>query len=234
MSQKEWFIIELPVLDYRLILGLQERLVQAKISGEITENILIILEHKPVFTLGYRGGLDNLKISSDYLKKSHIDLVETRRGGNITYHGPGQLIAYPIVSLDKTKLNIPRLINLLEEVMLQTALDFGVKAKRSQKNPGIWLKEKKLGSVGISVRRWISSHGLALNINPDLTPFSWINPCGLQNITTTSIAQESEISPEITSARKHLTKHLTELFEIQQQPIAKLPDWLQKFTHDRK
>lgn len=226
MVAKNWLLFELPVTDYQRVLDLQERIVAAKISGEIFENVLLILEHKPVFTLGNRGGLINLKVSPSFLQEHLVNLVKTRRGGDITYHGPGQIVAYPIVSLDRHKLAIPGYVNLLEEVMQRTAADLHVTASRSTMNPGIWCDAKKIGSVGIAIRRRVSYHGLALNICPEMSPFSWINPCGLATVETTSIALEGQKSPDIKEARQQMIGHFRSLFHFKTETACLAPLWL--------
>jgi len=229
MRQSNWFILEFELLEYRRALALQEEIVRLKAAGEISENVLLILEHPPVFTLGYRGGLDNLKVSPQELEKRQIETVATRRGGDITYHGPGQIILYPIITLRGGSWSIPRYIELLEETMLITAQGLGVMGQRSARNHGIWYGAKKMGSVGIAVRRGIAYHGLALNVSPDLTPFSWINPCGLKDLQTTSIAQELGKQTPISKARDKIRQNFGKLFQLQslQEPPPKLAAYLE-------
>jgi lipoyl(octanoyl) transferase len=130
-------------------------------------------------------------VSEEFLISQGIEIVQTDRGGNITFHGPGQAVLYPIVDLARAKIGVADFVHGLEEVMKQTVSDFGISSDRDPKNHGLWVGRKKIGSVGISVKKSISIHGLALNVCPDLTPFSWINPCGLENVAMTSIAMET-------------------------------------------
>ena len=182
--------IDLGLLKYQRALDLQIQTLQSKINKTILEDRILFVEHPSVFTLGKRGGEENLGVSKKFLRLKNIDLVQTDRGGNITYHGPGQAVMYPIVDLEKNKIGVKDFVHGLEEIMKQTAMDFNIDAHRSERNHGIWVKNSKIGSIGISIKRGISFHGLAMNINPDLEPFSWINPCGLANVSITSIEKE--------------------------------------------
>ncbi len=192
---------DLGVLEYKKALELQTQTIEAiktktksspcslldqKDSGET----VFFVEHPSVFTLGKRGGLENLSVSKKFLNSKNIDIIKTDRGGNITWHGPGQAILYPVIDLEKNRIGVKDFVHGLEEIMKLTADDFNIKADRNTKNHGIWVGNSKIGSVGISIKKGISMHGLALNINPDLEPFSWINPCGLNDISMTSLKKE--------------------------------------------
>ncbi|MCD4719431.1 MAG: lipoyl(octanoyl) transferase LipB [Desulfobacula sp.] len=182
--------IDLGLLEYKRALDLQIQTLQSKIDQTILEDRILFVEHPSVFTLGKRGGEENLGVSKKFLSLKKIDLVQTNRGGDITYHCPGQAVMYPIVDLAKNKIGVKDFVNGLEEIMKRTAMDFKIDADRNPKNHGIWVGNSKIGSVGISIKRGISFHGLAMNIHPDLEPFSWINPCGLTDISITSVENE--------------------------------------------
>lgn len=181
---------DLGLLDYQKTLDLQKQLVQSKINKTIKEDHILLVEHPSVFTLGRRGGLENMIKDPDFLKQKGISIVQTQRGGNITYHGPGQAVVYPIFDLERHNLGIKDFVFKLEEVMIQTNLDAGISTKRNTKNHGIWISQAKIGSVGLAIKHGISMHGFALNITLDLEPFSWINPCGLNDVSVTSIQNE--------------------------------------------
>ena len=189
-KKRSCVFIDLDLLEYKRALDLQIQTLNAKIDNGLVEDQIFFVEHPSVFTLGKRGGKENLSVSKKFLNDKGIDLVQTDRGGNITYHGPGQAVMYPIVDLEKNKIGVKEFVYGLEEIMKQTAADFGIDANRDKRNHGIWVKNSKIGSVGISIKKGISFHGLAMNINPDLKPFSWINPCGLANVSMTSIQKE--------------------------------------------
>ncbi len=181
---------DLNCIDYCEALKLQESIVSAKIEKKIEQDVILILEHPAVFTLGKNGGRENLRVSEAFLESKEISIIQTKRGGNITFHGPGQIVLYPIVDITKAKIDVTDFVNYLEEVMIQTALDFGVEISRNVKNRGVWVDNSKIGSIGLSIKKGISFHGFALNISLDLEPFSWINPCGMDKVSMTSMEQE--------------------------------------------
>lgn len=181
---------DLQVLEYRRALDLQLDVRNAKIQDRSLQDILFFVQHPPVFTFGRNGGKENLTVSENFLKIRGINTVQTDRGGNITYHGPGQAVLYPVVDLERARIGVADFVYGLEEIMGRTALDFGVKINRDPRNHGMWIGSKKIGSVGLSIRHGISMHGLALNISLDLTPFSWINPCGMAGVSMTSLEQQ--------------------------------------------
>ncbi|WP_300458252.1 lipoyl(octanoyl) transferase LipB [Desulfobacula sp.] len=189
-ARRSAVFIDLDLLDYRKALDFQLETLHSKMNQPLLEDRIFFVEHPSVFTLGKRGGLENLGVSRNFLREKNIDLVQTDRGGNITYHGPGQAVLYPIVDLERNRLGVKEYVHGLEEIMKQTALAFNIPADRNPKNHGMWVENAKIGSVGISIKRGISIHGLAMNITPDLEPFSWIHPCGLSDISITSIEKE--------------------------------------------
>lgn len=190
VKERSAVVMDLGLLDYGNALDLQMQVVHGKIDESILEDRILLVEHPSVYTLGKRGGEENLEVSREFLKSKNIDIVQTNRGGNITYHGPGQAVMYPIIDLEKNKIGVKDFVHGLEEVMKQTVMSFNIDGDRNLKNHGIWVKDSKIGSIGIAVKHGISFHGIALNINPDLDPFSWINPCGLANVSMTSIEQQ--------------------------------------------
>ncbi len=205
---------DLGLMEYGSALTRQLRSVASRIADPDGDDTLFFVEHPRVFTLGRRGGAENLVVSADFLKQQGIDIVKTDRGGNITYHGPGQAVIYPVVDLKKNKIAVKEFVHGLEEIMKRTANDYGVPARRDKRNHGLWVKNAKIGSVGISIKKGVSFHGLAMNIYNDLTPFSWINPCGLANVAMTSVA--NEVSNEWTSAmdevKNNMIRHFADIF----------------------
>ena len=184
------YAVDLGMMGYNEAWKLQSDIVSARANGIIDTDIILFLEHPAVFTLGRRGGLDHLLVSEEFLKTSGIPIVHVERGGNITFHGPGQLVAYPIVNLKARGIGVVDFVEALETVMLATVRTWGIAAERNPANRGIWVGNNKMGSIGLAIRKGISFHGLALNVNVDLTPFSWIQPCGLQGVCMTSMQQE--------------------------------------------
>jgi len=213
--QDTWLCVELPIVEYQKARDLQGHLLSARKDKIIDSDIILILEHSPVFTLGRRGGLKNLRVSESFLKKSKIPVMHVERGGDITFHGPGQIVVYPIINLEKARLDVTDYVSNLEEVMIQTAKESGVQAQRNGLNRGIWVGKKKLGSIGIAVRRGISFHGMALNVNLSLEPFNWINPCGLQDIKMTSIQQELSHPVSLPHVRQTVKQHFESIFGVE-------------------
>ena len=211
---KRWLSIDFERLDYRKAWSLQEELVTARRAGILPNDIVLFLEHPPVFTLGRRGGRECMLVSDAFLQKAGIPIIQVERGGYITYHGPGQLVVYPIVDLQRARIKVVDFVSGLEDVMLQTAESWGIDAERNDTNRGIWVGSKKMGSIGIAIRRGISFHGLALNVLTDLTPFSWIQPCGLQDVGMTSMQQESAQPLSMQQVRTVIKKQFEVVFGI--------------------
>jgi len=184
------FAVNLGMIEYNEAWKLQSDLVAARLNRSADRDIILFLEHPAVFTLGRRGGREYLQVGQSFLEQAGVPIVQAERGGYITFHGPGQLVVYPIIDLETRRLGVTEFVAALEEIMLQTVRTWGLKAQRSTKNAGIWMGNHKMGSIGIALRKGISFHGLALNVNVDLTPFSWVQPCGLEGVSMTSIQQE--------------------------------------------
>ncbi len=222
-----WYCVEFKLIDYPRALALQTALVHAVNSGALTDNVLLLLEHPPVFTLGRRGGHDNLLVTDAYLADRGIAVVPIDRGGNITYHGPGQVVGYPIFHLARNRLDVTGYVDLLETLMIQTAADFGVSAGRDRRNHGAWVGNGKLGSIGICLRHGVSFHGFAFNASLDLTPFEWINPCGLQGIYMTSLSRETGKAVGMPDVRRALKLHFSQLMNTELDSVQ--PAWLDRY-----
>lgn len=186
-----WKLVDLGLLDYERALHIQHLCVENRRLGLLRHDVFFLVEHFPVFTLGRRGGEEHLCVPPGTLEAQGIRLLAVERGGSVTYHGPGQLVAYPIVHLPSAGWKAVEWVTALEEIMIQTARRFGVDACRHPRNRGVWVGEKKLGSIGVAVRHGVSFHGFALNVINDLEPFRWIHPCGLADAAVTSLAMET-------------------------------------------
>ena len=195
-------LLQLGRVPYTDALALQHLLVEARYAGRI-EDTLVLLEHPPVLTLGRNAQQGNVLLGEDELKARGIEVVETNRGGDVTYHGPGQLVGYPIVDLrgDLPGKKGPHLgpvdyVRLLEEVLIRTCGEFGVPAQRICGRTGVWtiaggsVPERKIAAIGVHVSRGITSHGFALNVTTDLRDFAWIVPCGIRDRSVTSLEAE--------------------------------------------
>ncbi len=212
--------IEIDRIDYTTALALQHDVVLARTTGQFDTDVVLALEHPPVYTLGRRGGRENLTVSEEFLRQKQIDIIQIERGGNITYHGPGQLVVYPLLRLAGLKLSVVDYVAGLEKVMVRTATHWQVTADGDKANRGAWIGKRKLGSIGITIRRGVTFHGLALNVNPDLTPFTWINPCGMTDIRMTSIEQEAGRKISMPRARQALRKMFEQVFNVQTDAMA--------------
>ena len=205
-------IVDLGRASYREVYSQQLALVEKRVSGALTKDLFLITEHPSTFTLGKRGGRDHLMVSEEFLEKKGVPLVQIERGGDITFHGEGQLVLYPILHLQENALTVTDYVNLLEEVMIRIASEFGVTASRDSRNPGVWCKGKKIGSVGIAIRHGVTFHGLAINVNLSLEPFSWVNPCGLAGVSMTSISAELDQNVSFNLSKKYLNTLLPDIF----------------------
>jgi len=206
------YLLNLAKIAYRTAYGIQQDAVAARHAGRLDRDLVIMLEHPPVFTLGRRGGRDNLIVSEELLQARQIEIVPVERGGDITYHGPGQVVVYPILDLKATRLSVVDFVTGLEAAMVETAGHWGIKAAGNSAFRGAWVGRRKLGSVGITVRRGVTFHGLALNVNTDLEPFSWINPCGIQGCAMTSLAKETGREVSMTQVRQQMAGNLGNQF----------------------
>ena len=202
--------------------------MNARKEGVFDQDIVFLLEHSPVYTLGRSGGIENLKVSESFLKESGIPIVPIERGGNITYHGPGQLVGYPVINLKSLKLGVLDYVTNLEEVMIRTVADWGIDAERNELNRGIWVGQSKIGAIGVAVRRSITFHGFALNVNVSLKPFEWIHPCGLEGICAASM--ESKLNEPVLPDRvkERVKVHLSEVFNISliSKDLSEIQKWL--------
>ncbi len=213
-----WLTVDLGRVPYAEAWDLQLRLVAARAAGRLTHDTVLFLEHPAVFTLGKRGGRENLLVSEEMLGRSGIDIVQVERGGVITYHGPGQQVVYPIVHLEKAGIGVVDMVTRLEAVMIRTCGVWGIEAERNPRNRGVWVGSKKIGSIGLAVRRGVCFHGMALNVAMDLTHFCWIEPCGLAGVGMTSMHLETEKEISLAGVRPALADSMQAVFGIRLTP----------------
>ncbi len=207
-------VLDMGFLDYAEAHRMQTKLTRLRLNDQIGD-ILILLEHPPVFTVGRHRGAENILVSEDILKKKGIKVFSTERGGDVTYHGPGQLVGYPILNLKNHCRNISEYLRKIEEVIILTLRDFGVRARRRPKHPGVWAKEKKIASIGIAIKEFrITYHGFALNVNTDISPFRLIHPCGIRNLEVTSLARLLGYSPEMIEVKQKVIGNFADTFAV--------------------
>ncbi len=211
-STPEGFRIWRPgLLNYRDAQKHQEDLVAKRSQWPF--DLLILLEHPPVITFGRNSVKENLLWTKGALQKAGIDCIESRRGGDITLHSPGQLVGYPIVDLNHYQRDLHKFLRRLESVIIKTLADFDLIGESCPGKTGVWVKNRKIASIGIAVRRWISYHGFALNINNDLSIFDAIVPCGLTDVTMTSMSKELGRPLDKNAIAESLTQHFGDILQ---------------------
>jgi lipoyl(octanoyl) transferase len=202
--------------------------VKAKLNGDAgesfnsisTTNYLLLVEHPPVYTLGKSGKIDHVLISEEERNARNIQFFHTNRGGDITFHGPEQIVGYPILDLEKFYTDIGRYLRELEEVIILTLKDFDIRGERSKGETGVWIdstvkgKERKICAMGVRCSRWITMHGFALNVNTDLTYFDHIIPCGIPDKKVTSIKEELGHEVEISTVKEKIVKNFESVFNV--------------------
>jgi len=202
---------------------LQKDIHQKRLNGEALDT-LILLEHPPTITIGKSGNLNNILISDSELEQKKIAIHFSNRGGDVTYHGPGQLVAYPIIELYNK--DIHWFVRTLLEVVSEILSAHGLKSEFKEGQPGIWVNRKKIASIGIAIRRWIAYHGIALNVNNDLTPFQWINPCGHPEEEMTSMAKELGSISDLGTIQNEFENIFKKRFGFETLPRTRHPSWL--------
>jgi lipoyl(octanoyl) transferase len=182
-------IHRLGTVPYGEALALQERLVEARLAGHVGDTLLL-LEHPPVVTLGRGAKREHVRFGEEALRSRGVELFDTGRGGDVTYHAPGQLVGYPIVDLAPDRQDVRRYVADLEEVMLRVAAEYGLTGRRIPGLNGAWIGDRKIGAVGVRIRRWVTMHGFAFNVTTDLDGYEAIVPCGIPDKDVTSLARE--------------------------------------------
>jgi lipoyl(octanoyl) transferase len=210
---RELAVSRLGVVPYGEALALQERLV-AERKAERIPDTLLLLQHPPVITIGVRkGGASHILAPPDRLASSGIEVFETGRGGDVTYHGPGQIVAYPIIDLRPDRQDVHRYVRDLEDVMIRTCGEFGVEAARVPGLSGAWVGGNKIGAIGVRISRWITSHGFAFNVNTDLEFFELIVPCGIADRGVTSLSDLLVTTVPLRTVEDVLVRHFLDVFE---------------------
>lgn len=216
---REAYFLDLPLLEYRKAWDLQTGLLEARAQGRLHQDLIVCLEHPPVFTLGRRGGLENLKVPRSFLDSQRIEVIHVERGGDITYHGPGQLVLYPIVDLKGCGRKVVEFVQDLEEIMIRILSGWGIRGERNSLNRGVWIGDAKIGSIGIAVRNGVSFHGLALNVNTGLEPFGWVNPCGLTGVMVASMEKILGREIPMDEVRQQAQTHVEQVLNMRLIPI---------------
>jgi lipoate-protein ligase B len=216
----ELWVANLGTVPYEEALELQRALARERISGAIPEDVLLLLEHPPVVTLGRSAKASNLISSADFLASKGVELFEVERGGDVTFHGPGQLVGYPIIDLKRHKLDLHWYLRQVEEALIRTLAAYSIPAERNTGFTGVWTRGRKIASIGVHARDWVTWHGFALNVTTDLSYFDLIIPCGIDGVTMTSIEREVDLQdpqspqPTVEAASAIAARVFGELFGL--------------------
>jgi len=217
-------MIDLGLIGYAEAWSLQKRIVASRKAAAI-EDVLLVCEHPHVITQGRNGKREHLLASEHVLRQKGVEYYETSRGGDITYHGPGQIVGYPILNLGAIRRDVVWYVRMLEEVMIRATSEFGITAERVAGKTGIWVKsgdtEEKLAAIGVHISRWVTSHGFAYNVSTDLRYFDLIVPCGIADRKATSLEKLLGRSVEQEEVAPRIARHLGELFGLEMQEASK-------------
>lgn len=225
LQNKKVILYDLGLTSYKNVWDLQESLLQHIIDQKVknrtlakpvpTNNYLILTQHKPVYTLGKTGNKSNLLINEEELQRQAIEYYHINRGGDITFHGPGQLVGYPIFDLENFYTDIHRYLRELEEVIIQSLAHWGLKGYRVEGRTGVWVNDKKICAMGVRTSRWVTMHGFALNVHTDLNYFKNIVPCGISDKDVTSLSHELGYEVNIPEVMPFVLKSFSDIFNIQ-------------------
>lgn len=210
----ELWIAQLGLVPYGEGLDLQRQLAKARIAGKIAEDVLLLLEHPPVVTMGRTSKETNLMSSPAFLASRGIELFEVERGGDVTFHGPGQLVGYPIIDLKRHKQDLHWYLRQVEEALVLALASYSIPAERNPGLTGVWTGGRKIASIGVHARDWVTWHGFALNVTTDLTYFDLIVPCGISGVVMTSIARELGKATTLDDATREVSRSFASVFSL--------------------
>jgi lipoate-protein ligase B len=219
-GNRELWIERLGVMDYARALDFQRAVAKARIAGEIPEDVLLLLEHPPVVTMGRSSKEAHLLASPALLAARGVELHEVERGGDVTFHGPGQLVGYPIIDLTRHKKDLHWFLRQVEECLIVTLAAFGIGAERNPGLTGVWTQGRKIASIGVHARDWVTWHGFALNVSTDLSYFDLMVPCGIQAVTMTSVEKEIGRAVSVEEVEEEVVKAFGAVFELKPKSLA--------------
>src|SRR6516162_703934 len=221
---KQGLQVDLGLIAYPEAYALQRRIVAAR-KADAIEDVFLVCEHPHVITQGRNGKREHLLVSEHVLRQKGVEFYESSRGGDITYHGPGQIVGYPIFNLSAIRRDVVWYVRMLEETMIRATAEFGIAATRLRGKTGIWVDhgrtEEKLGAIGVHISRWVTSHGLAYNVSTDLRYFDLIIPCGIAERKTTSLEKLLSCHVALDEVKPRLARHLAELFSLAPRVISR-------------
>ena len=208
------YVLDMGLFDYAEAHKLQIKLTKLRLSHQIGD-ILILLEHPSVFTLGRHHRGENILVSHQLLRRKAIKICPTDRGGDVTYHGPGQVVCYPIIEVRNHCRRLTDYVNKLEEVIILVLKDLEIKGERKVRQPGVWVEGEKIASIGVAVKEFrVAYHGFSLNVNPDISYFEMINPCGIKNLRITSLARILGRNIEMRDVKEKIINYFGKIFGV--------------------
>lgn len=217
-------VVDLGRLEYGKALELQEKLLYMRQNGEVGDTLLLV-EHEPVLTLGRRGEYSNILLPTEELKTAGVGIFEVNRGGDVTYHGPGQIVGYPIMDLNDQGRDIKEFVWKIEEIFIRLLKeDFAIVACRDEKKyTGVWVGNEKITAIGIAVKRWVTMHGFAFNVNTELEHFKWINPCGITDKGVTSLQKLTGKPLDYDELKERVVFYFSQVFDLKIKKLS-LPE----------
>jgi len=208
-------------IDYEEALNLQKKLLVLRQHSEI-EDIMLLLEHPPTLTLGVRANYFNIITPVEQLQQQGVKIYKVNRGGDVTYHGPGQIVGYPIINLNKHGKDVRLFLNKIEETFIQLLkCEYGITAARIKEYPGVWVDDAKITAIGVAIKRWVSMHGFAFNVNTNLEHFKWITPCGITGKGVTSLGKILGAQQDYNKANEMVIKYFSKVFNFEPEIIER-------------
>jgi len=214
VSERELWTVPLGRAPYAEALELQRTLARDRISGVIPQDVLLLVEHSPVVTLGRSSKGKHLLASPEFLATKGVELFEVERGGDVTFHGPGQLVGYPIIDLKRHKQDLHWYLRQLEQALINSLGTYGIVAEQNTGLTGVWTRSRKIASIGVHARDWVTWHGFALNVTTDLSYFDLIVPCGISGVEMTSMARELGADPNAEDVRRTVCESFAATFDL--------------------
>ena len=218
--KRKCLFLQLDTVEYGEAWEIQKALLDARVSGKI-EDCVVLLQHPPTFTYGRRYKEGNLIANKEYYENLGFAVYKTDRGGLATYHGPGQLVGYPIIKISTYTKDYYQYLRMLEDVMIRTLIVFGIAARRNEGYTGVWVDNAKIGFIGVRMSFGYAMHGFSLNVNNDVSPFNHITPCGIQGVRITSVQELLNTSVNMQEVYAKLANHFSDVFQIQMVSIEK-------------
>lgn len=219
MARRKLRVLDLGVRPYAEVLSLQRELAADRIDGTLSSDTLILVEHPPVITLGRRKDDNKLPVTAEFLASRGIELFEVERGGGVTFHGPGQLVGYPIFDLRQHREDLHWYLRQVEHALISALAVFGIPGERSAGYTGVWTRGRKIASIGVHARSWVTWHGFALNVTTDLSYFGLMTPCGIEGVEMTSIARElPSTNATVATTAAQVVAAFAETFSLEAEP----------------